>query len=104
MILMKYIKVASTKNLPSGEKINAKIGNKEILVINLNDNYYAIGNICTHKGCKLSNGTLIEGKIECPCHGSVFDIKNGKVMSGPAKKSEPVFKVKIEGDQILVNV
>jgi nitrite reductase/ring-hydroxylating ferredoxin subunit len=104
MILMEYVKVASTKNLSSGGKINVKIGNKEILVVNLNGKYYAIGNVCTHKGCKLSNGTLSEGKIECPCHGSVFDIKNGKVVSGPAKKSEPVFKIKIEGNQILVNV
>jgi len=52
----------------------------------------------------LSNGVLKAESVQCPCHGSVFDIKTGKVVKGRAKKPEPVFQVRVEGDQILVNV
>lgn len=101
---MAFVKVASTEDLSVGDKIGAKTGDKEILIANLNGKYYAIGNKCTHRGCKLSEG-MIEGEnIKCPCHGSMFNIKTGKVTHGPAKNPEPTFKVKVEGNQILVEV
>jgi nitrite reductase/ring-hydroxylating ferredoxin subunit len=52
--------------------------------------------------CLLSDG-ILEGKnIMCPCHGSVFNVETGVVVKGPAKKAEPVFQVKFEGDHVLV--
>jgi 3-phenylpropionate/trans-cinnamate dioxygenase ferredoxin subunit len=79
-------------------------GGKSVLVANLAGKYYATGNVCTHMGCTLSNGTLKEGNVECPCHGSVFDVKTGKVVKGPAKKPEPTFQVKVEGDDLMISV
>jgi nitrite reductase/ring-hydroxylating ferredoxin subunit len=52
----------------------------------------------------LSEGSLKGQNVTCSCHGSVFDLKTGNVVKGPAKKPEPVFQVKSEGEQILVNV
>ena len=101
---MGFIKIAFIKDLGPGEKKAFKIKSKEILIVNLDGKYYALGNICTHLGCKLSNGTLIGENVECPCHGSTFDIKTGKVVKGPAKKSEPTFKVKMKSDQISVDI
>ena len=96
---MGFVKVVSTKELEPGKMI----GFGEMLVANLDGNYYAIGNRCSHRGCKLSSGMLDGEKIVCPCHGSIFDVKTGRVIKGPANKPEPMFQVKIEGDQILVN-
>jgi 3-phenylpropionate/trans-cinnamate dioxygenase ferredoxin subunit len=101
---MVFVKVATKNDLPNGEKIGVKAGGKEIMVVNWNGNYFAINDICTHKGCKLSKGFLMEGSVECPCHGSIFDIKNGKVLNGPAQKPEPAYKTKVQGDEILVDV
>lgn len=101
---MGFIKVASAKELGTGEIIGVEAGGKPILVVNLNGKYYAIGNVCTHMGCMLSDGALKGENVQCPCHGSVFDVKTGTVVHGPAQKPEPVFQVKVEGDQILVNV
>jgi len=101
---MGLIKVASRKDLASGEKMGAKAGRKKILLANLNGEFFGIGNVCTHMGCVLSEGDIIGEGIECPCHGSIFDVKTGKVLKGPAKKPAPVFKVKIEGDEIFVDV
>ena len=101
---MAFVKGASVKDLEAGRMIGVEAGGKEIAVINLEGNYYAIGNRCTHMSCMLSDGTLKGGNVTCPCHGSIFDAKTGSVVKGPAKKPEPAYQTKIEGEQILVNV
>jgi len=100
-----FVKVASAKNLSAGKMMGVESGDKSILVANIDGKYYAIGDRCTHRGCKLSGGTLKEdGVVACPCHGSNFDVKTGNVVKGPAKTPEPSFQVKVEQDDILVNV
>lgn len=101
---MGFIKVTNTNELSSGKIVSFEVDDKKILVVNLESKYYAIGNLCTHMGCVLSRGVLSGEIVECPCHGSRFDVKTGSILKGPAKKPEPVFQVKVEGDEILVNV
>lgn len=101
---MAFVKVDSARNLRSGEKIGFQAGENDILIANLNGKHYAIGNICTHTGCRLSDGMIKAESIECPCHGSVFDIKTGKALKGPAKKPEKKFKVKVESGQVFVEL
>jgi nitrite reductase/ring-hydroxylating ferredoxin subunit len=79
-------------------------GNKKILVVNLNRPFYAIGDVCMHKGCSLSEGTLEGENVKCPCHGSTYDIKTGNVIEGPATKFEPTFEVKTEDTRIFIKV
>jgi len=101
---MGFVKVASKKDLELGKMIGVEAGGKPIFLVNLEGKYYAIGNVCTHMGCVLSSGVLKGETVQCPCHGSVFNVKTGSVVKGPAKKPEPAFQVRVEGDQILVNV
>jgi nitrite reductase/ring-hydroxylating ferredoxin subunit len=99
-----FVKVISTKELPSGSMKGVEVGGKLVLVANLEDKYYSIRNVCTHMGCHLSDGTLKGEVITCPCHGSRFSVKNGSVVGGPAKKLEPTYQVKVESDQILISI
>jgi len=101
---MGSVKVALAKDLESGKMTSVEVADKEILLTNFGGEFYAIGNRCTHMSCMLSDGTLDGDKVHCMCHGSVFDVKTGSVVKGPAKISEPSFKVKVEGDQVLVEV
>jgi 3-phenylpropionate/trans-cinnamate dioxygenase ferredoxin subunit len=101
---MTYTKVLSTKDLPPGKMKSVEAGGKQILLVNLDGKYYAFGDICTHMTCKLSEGSIKGNSVTCPCHFSVFDVKTGKVLSGPASKPEPIFKVKVEREQILVDL
>ena len=101
---MGFVKVASKKDLKLGEMIDAGAGGKEICIANIGGKYYAIGNRCTHMGCLLSDGTLRGENVTCPCHGSVFNVLTGAVVRGPAEKSEPVYEVKVEEDQVLLDV
>jgi nitrite reductase/ring-hydroxylating ferredoxin subunit len=85
--------------------LSAEVNGKLILVANVSRKYYAIGNKCTHRGCKLSDGILKEGGVvECSCHGSNFDLKTGNVVKGPATMPEPAFQVKVQGDDLLVDL
>jgi len=101
---MGFVKVTSIKELGSGKMVGVEAGGKPVLVVNLDGKYYAIGNVCTHMGCMLSDGVLKGEIVTCPCHGSRFNVETGGVVGGPAKKPEPTFQVKTEGDQVLVNV
>lgn len=101
---MGFVKVASTKELGPGKMKSAEVDGKLVFLVNVEGKYYAIGNVCTHMACMLSDGVLKGESVQCPCHGSVFDVKTGGILKGPAKKPEPTFQVKVEGDQILVNV
>jgi nitrite reductase/ring-hydroxylating ferredoxin subunit len=98
------IVIGSAKTLPPGKMMGIEINGKNILLANYQGKYYAIGNICTHEGCSLSDGTLKEEKVECPCHNSTFDIRTGVVIKGPAMGPEPVFELKLEQDQIIANL
>ena len=96
------VKIASTKDLPNGKMIGVESGGLSILVAGWNGNYYAIGNVCTHEGCTVSGGTLTGFKVRCPCHGSTFDIRTGAVIAGPAQEAEPAYKLRVDGDQIVL--
>jgi nitrite reductase/ring-hydroxylating ferredoxin subunit len=101
---MAFVKVALMKDLEPGRMIGVEAGGKEIVVVNLEGTVYAIGNRCTHMSCTLSDGTLKGGNVTCPCHGSTFDVTTGSVMKGPAKKPEPAYQTRIEGEHILADV
>lgn len=101
---MEFVKVFSTKDLAPDEIKGVEANGKKILIVNLKGKYYAMGNICMHQGCLLSDGMLSGENIERTCHGSTYDVKTGSVVMGPTKKPEPTFQVKIEKDQVLVNV
>ena len=101
---MEFIKVLSTRDLAPGEMKDVEANGKEILIVNLEGNFYALGNVCTHVGCLLSDGMLSGENVKCTCHGSTYSVKTGSVVTGPAKNPEPVFQVKVEKDQVLVNV
>ena len=101
---MGFVKVASVKDLWLESMIGVETGGKEVVVASLEGEYYAIGNRCTHMGCMLADGTLNGANVTCLCHGSVFDIKTGKVVKGPAKKPESAYQTIIEEEHVLINV
>ena len=106
-----YVKVAVKSEIPIGKMKMVKLGDKEVLIANVNGHYYAISDRCTHAGTDLSQGTLEGNIIECPKHHSKFDVTTGKVVSPPTIaffhpkiKDETSYQVKIENEDILVKL
>jgi nitrite reductase/ring-hydroxylating ferredoxin subunit len=96
------VRVASTSEIPEGKMKKVIVGSQQVLVANAKGKYYAIGNVCTHVGGPLDRGILEGQEVQCPLHGSRFDVTNGQVRRGPAARPEPVYDVKIESGSILV--
>lgn len=65
-----------------------------ILLARVNGQLYAVGNVCTHWGCALSEGRLADRAVVCHCHGSTFDLRDGEVINGPATSPEISFDVR----------
>jgi nitrite reductase/ring-hydroxylating ferredoxin subunit len=101
---MEFRNAASVNDIKSGEKLGLTLGGEPVLLVNLENEYFAIGGKCTHKGCMLSDGTIDGERIRCICHGSTFELRTGAVYKGPAAKPEPSYRVKIVGDQIQVEI
>ena len=107
---MEYVKVASISDIPSGKMKMVRISDKPILIANVDGKYYAMANKCTHRGADLSKGTLQGKTVTCPSHKSTFDITTGKSITGPKSspdkknKDEPIYKIKIEGKDILISL
>lgn len=101
---LQYVNVASKQDVPLGEMKAFEVNGTSVLIVNLANEYFAIANKCTHRGCKLSKGSLSGEVVKCPCHGSRFNIKTGEVVGGPAAKSEQKYEVKIEQNQIQINI
>lgn len=91
-------------NIPPGTMKAIVAGTREVLVANLSGTFFAIGNMCTHMGCQLSQGTLEGDHVICPCHGSTFDIRTGSVVKGPARTAEKSYKVTIVNDILIVEL
>jgi 3-phenylpropionate/trans-cinnamate dioxygenase ferredoxin component len=108
---MSFIQVAMIEQVPPGNMKAYTVGDKGILITNYDGKYYAMHQKCTHMGGDLSKGKL-EGKIvTCPRHGARFDITTGECISGPKLgpfkpkiKNEDIYAVKIEGNNILVDI
>ncbi len=77
---------------------------KPIAIFKLDDGYYAIDNICSHEEASLSEGDIEDGKIECPLHGALFDIKTGGNLSLPAVLPVKSYPVKVDGGAIYLQV
>jgi nitrite reductase/ring-hydroxylating ferredoxin subunit len=106
-----FVKVAETSEIPVGKMKMVKVEEKEFLIANVNGNYYAIGNRCTHAGGDLSKGSLEDNIITCPRHRAKFDVTTGKVVSGPKIlfihpkiENELSYEVKVEGKEVLLKI
>lgn len=97
-----FVKVADIKDIQPSSMKEIQINGEAICVVNLDGKYYAIGNVCTHEGGPLADGTLEGYEVECPWHGSKFDIRTGEVTNPPASEPEPTFEVKVDGNNILI--
>jgi glycine betaine catabolism B len=97
-----FVRVADTKDILPSQMKEVQADGRNICIANIEGNYYAINNICTHEGGPLADGTLQGYEVECPWHGSKFDLRTGEVTNPPANEPEPVYEVKVDGSNILV--
>ena len=97
-----FVKVAQTDELSPGQMKLVELGDERILLVNLEGEYHAVSEICSHAFAPLSEGDLSGEEVECPLHGSVFSVTTGETLSPPAFEALNVYPVRVEGGDILI--
>lgn len=98
----KYIKVAAVGDIPPGHKRTVEVDGVEVVLVNLDGTFYALEDVCTHDGGPLGAGELCGHELICPRHGGRFDVRSGAATRMPAVEPAPTYKVKVEGNDVLV--
>jgi nitrite reductase/ring-hydroxylating ferredoxin subunit len=75
-----------------------------IAIASVDGTYYAFSDICTHLRCSLSEGEFDGTTLTCICHGSRFDVSTGEVLRGPAQRPVAVYAVRVQGDDLVVDI
>lgn len=102
--MAEWVKVGSAGEVPEGEVTAFGVGERQVAVANVEGDLHAFDDTCTHMQCSLAEGELDGTIIECPCHGSQFDITSGEVVNGPATEPIDVFEAREEDGQLLVSL
>ena len=99
------IKVGRIEDFKKGEMKSVSVGeDKEVLIVNINDELFALGAHCTHYSGSLQDGVLSGDTIICPLHHACFNAKTGSLKEPPAADSLPQFEIIIENDNVLVKI
>ena len=97
-----FLAVAKVSEISRGKMKLVDLGGEQVVVANIDSTFYAFGNLCPHFNGPLDRGKLRGFKVTCPWHGSVFDVKSGLPLEGPATSPVPTYQVRIEGDDIRI--
>lgn len=97
-----FVKVAEVSEIPPGDMKAVTVGNEEVLLVNVEGNFHACDDVCTHSFASLSEGDLDGDEVQCPLHGATFNVTTGEVITPPASLALRMFEVRVEGSDILV--
>jgi 3-phenylpropionate/trans-cinnamate dioxygenase ferredoxin component len=95
-------RLCNKSEVPSGSL--KRINDLEIALFNLDGDFFAIKDVCTHDQASLSDGELIGDTIVCPWHGACFSVRTGEALSLPAIESVETFPVKLQGDEVYADI
>ncbi|MBI1966641.1 MAG: chlorite dismutase family protein [Gemmatimonadetes bacterium] len=99
-----FTPVATLAELPPGKSARVYAAGEAVALFNVNGTIYAIANRCTHARGSLSEGTVDAAAcvVTCPWHDAKFSLETGQAVGGPATIPVPVYRVKLEGDTVLI--
>ena len=101
---MSEVRIAALDELPEGRGVRVDVGEHRIAVFRLGQDVYAIGDRCSHAEASLAEGELFDFEVECPRHGSSFDVRTGAPDVLPATKPVPSYEVRVADGDVFVSL
>jgi 3-phenylpropionate/trans-cinnamate dioxygenase ferredoxin subunit len=101
---MSFVKVCPLAELAENTPLAVEIDDTPVVVVRTADGVYAMNDLCSHAEVALSEGEVHNGTLECWLHGSCFDLRTGKPTGPPASRAVPTYRVKIEDDEVYVDL
>ena len=99
-----YVKVATTNEIEPGKARLFDVKGKPIALFNVDGQFFAVDNACTHRGGPLAEGAISGHEVTCPWHGARFDVRTGEVAGPPAQKGVARYGVRVTGTDVEVEV
>ena len=90
--------------LRKGEMLSCTLGEREIVICHTAEGVFAVDDICTHALARMSEGRLRGTRLICPLHGASFDVRDGRVLAGPATVPLPHHRVEVVDGRIEVEI
>ena len=97
-----FVAVTRVSELAPGAMKWVAVDRERVLLANVDGTFYAIQDSCGHRQAALSRGRLDGCVIECPWHYAQFDVRTGKLLSGPTSADIPVYEVRVDDDVVYV--
>ena len=94
------VSVGKLGDLPDGRGVRVEAAGHRVAVFRIGESVYAIGDRCSHAEASLAEGELFDNEVECPRHGSSFDISTGEPSAFPATQPVPVYEVTVEDGEV----
>jgi len=98
-----FVAVTKASELPPGAMTLTVVDRQRIVVANVGGNFYAVTDACGHRQAPLSKGTLTGHVIECPLHFATFDVRTGKLLTGPTSADVSTYQVQVIDDTVYVS-
>ena len=100
------VRLCRRDELEPGRARCFEVDGRRIALVRVGDEFYAVGDTCSHEDYSLSEGEVLvdECEIECWKHGSVFDLRTGEARTLPATRPVPVYRVRVDGDDVGVEL
>ncbi|QLQ17224.1 MAG: non-heme iron oxygenase ferredoxin subunit [Micropruina sp.] len=102
---MTFRHACAVAEVPVGSAIAVDLGgDAEIAIVNTEEGFFAIRDVCSHAEVPLSEGEIDGCTLECYMHGSRFDLRTGVPLELPATQPVPVYAVRVDGEAVYVDV
>jgi len=101
---MSFVKVCPLAELAEDAPLAVEVDDTPVVLVRTGGEVYAMKDVCSHAEVALSEGEVHNGTLECWLHGSCFDLRTGKPTGPPATQAVPTYRVKIEGDEVQVDL
>lgn len=98
------IEIAPLVDLPEGRGVRVDVGGERVAMFRLGESVHAIGDRCSHAEASLAEGEVFDGEVECPRHGSPFDLKTGTPTALPATEPVPVYPTDVRDGIVYLTV
>jgi nitrite reductase/ring-hydroxylating ferredoxin subunit len=102
--MAEFVKVARTNEIAPGHGLVVTVRGTHIALFNVDGQFFALSNACTHEEGPLAEGEIAGHEVVCPWHGAKFDIRTGEVLGPPAYEAVARYDVRVTGGDIEVAV
>lgn len=100
---MPFMPAAKIAEVPAGTIHEFQVAGKAVALANVAGKFYAISDVCVHRGGPLGQGELHENVVTCPWHGWQYDVTTGKVTQNPAM-GVACYRTEVRGDEVFVDI